>query len=222
MVALYLKILNIDYDEKTKCSKEAKVFDNKRIDLEEIYEDPFFNKGKGLIDADFPDFFKMSKKDFEDKIKLLEKNVKMTEISCFQKKVVAKDEEKEGNNLYISKKSGNDIDSKLRANSLNPSLGTSENSNISNYFISTHKGNLSTNDKSNQISISDSSFSNLNSNRRRNRPILNRETLKTVDESNEISGQNEEATPKKSGIKKTKFLIDEKEKIPEIHNLNIE
>ena len=85
----------IKYDEKTKFSKECKnlfeqifVFENKRIDLDEIYVHPFFNKGIGLEDVDFPNYFdeKMSKRDFEEKIKNLEKNVIMSDVNIYPKK----------------------------------------------------------------------------------------------------------------------------------------
>ena len=86
---------DINYDEKTKFSKQCKdlfdqifVLENKRIDLDDIFVHPFFNEGKGLIDADFPNFFdeKLSKKDFEEKIKNLEKNVIMTDVSTISRK----------------------------------------------------------------------------------------------------------------------------------------
>jgi hypothetical protein len=48
-----IKKSDINYDEKTKFSKQCKdlfeqifVFENKRIDLDDIFVHPFFNKGK--------------------------------------------------------------------------------------------------------------------------------------------------------------------------------
>jgi serine/threonine protein kinase len=104
----------IIYDDKTKFSAEAKdllkkifVLDNQRIDLDKIYQHDFFDEGKGLIDVDFPDFFKIPKKDFEEKIKILEQNVKMTNVSYFPRKnTINKDE----NYPYMSKKSLNESD----------------------------------------------------------------------------------------------------------------
>ena len=64
------------YDDKTKFSFQAKdlfkkifVIENQRIDLEKIEQHDFFNQGQGLTNIEFPDYFKMPKKDFEDKIK---------------------------------------------------------------------------------------------------------------------------------------------------------
>ena len=94
----------IKYDEKTKFSRECKdlfeqifVFENKRIDLDEIIIHPFFNEGIGLEGVDFPNYFdeKISKKDFEEKIRNLEKNVIMTDVSVYPKK---------NDNLYSPKK----------------------------------------------------------------------------------------------------------------------
>ena len=90
-----IKKNDIIYDEKTKFSKQCKdlfeqifTFESKRIDLEEIAMHPFFNGGKGLVDVDFPNYFdeKMNKKVFEEKIKILEKNVIMTDISVIKRK----------------------------------------------------------------------------------------------------------------------------------------
>ena len=107
----------IKYDEKTLFSKECKdlfeqifVFENKRIDLDELFIHPFFNEGIGLIDVDFPNYFdeKMTKKDFEEKIKILEQNVIMTEVSPYPKK---------NDNLYSSKNhNDNDGISNLKKN----------------------------------------------------------------------------------------------------------
>ena len=90
-----IKKNDIIYDEKTKFSKQCKdlfeqifTFESKRIDLEEIAMHPFFNGGKGLVDVDFPNYFdeKMNKKAFEEKIKILEKNVIMTDVSVIKRK----------------------------------------------------------------------------------------------------------------------------------------
>ena len=90
-----IKKNDIIYDEKTKFSKQCKdlfeqifTFESKRIDLEEIAMHPFFNGGKGLVDVDFPNYFdeKMNKKVFEEKIKILEKNVIMTDVSVIKRK----------------------------------------------------------------------------------------------------------------------------------------
>ena len=74
------------FEKKLKISKEAKdllekifTVDTKRIDLEEMYVHPFFNKGKGLMKIDFPEYpendkDEKEKKNFYDAIALLAKN----------------------------------------------------------------------------------------------------------------------------------------------------
>ena len=121
---------DIVYDDKIKFSSEAKdllkkifVLENQRIDLDKIYQHDFFNEGKGLIDVDFPDFFKMTKKDFDDKIKVLEQNVKMTNVSYFPRKNTINKEE---GYPFMSKKSLNESSSENTTNrsGLNESLRT--------------------------------------------------------------------------------------------------
>ena len=112
-----IKKEEIKYDEKTKFSRECKdlfeqifVFENKRIDLDEIFIHPFFNEGIGLEGVDFPNYFdeKLSKKDFEEKIRNLEKNVIMTDVSVYPKK---------NDNLYSPKKSNNnEMNNNIRKN----------------------------------------------------------------------------------------------------------
>ena len=120
----------INYDEKTKFSKQCKdlfanifVFENKRIDLDEILVHPFFNEGKGLVDVDFPNFFdeKMNKKEFEEKIKNLEKKVIMTEVSTYPKKSDKKNNEyssdsKDSDDLFKSKGSKDIISPRKKDN----------------------------------------------------------------------------------------------------------
>ena len=74
------------FEKKLKISKEAKdllekifTVDTKRIDLEEMYIHPFFNKGKGLVKIDFPEYpendkDEKEKKSFFDAIAILAKN----------------------------------------------------------------------------------------------------------------------------------------------------
>ena len=113
-----IKKNEINYDEKTKFSSECKdlfeqifVFENKRIDLDEIFVHPFFNEGKGLIDVDFPNYFdeKMNKKDYEEKIRNLEKNVIMTNVSVYPKKNENSQNKKigEDNNIFNMKENLN-------------------------------------------------------------------------------------------------------------------
>ena len=110
----------IPYDDKVQFSSEAKdlfrkifVLENQRIDLDNIYNHDFFNQGKGLIDVDFPDYFKLPFEEFERKIKALEKNIKMTNVSSFPRKnTLNKDENYPS---FLTKKSlneGNDNNSK--------------------------------------------------------------------------------------------------------------
>ena len=108
-----IKKNDINYDEKTKFSKECKnlfeqifAFENKRIDLDDIYVHPFFNKGKGLINVDFPNYFddKINKKEFEERIKQLEKDVIMTDVSYYPRKSEHNQKNNENENNAISKK----------------------------------------------------------------------------------------------------------------------
>ena len=74
------------FEKKLKISKEAKdllekifTVDTKRIDLEEMYIHPFFNKGKGLTKIEFPEYpendkDEKEKKNFFDAIANLTKN----------------------------------------------------------------------------------------------------------------------------------------------------
>ena len=119
---------DIVYDDKTKFSYEVKdlfkkifVVENQRIDLDKIEQHDFFDKGNGLVGVDFPDYFKMPKKDFEEKIKQLEKNVKMTNVSPFPRKnTLNKDENYP---TYLSKKSMNEsTENKSREYGLNESI----------------------------------------------------------------------------------------------------
>ena len=81
----------IKFDEKTKFSSEALdllrrifVLENKRIDLDEIIIHDFFNEGKGLVDVDFPNYDELNDKvKYNEKIKALEKGVKMTNVSFY-------------------------------------------------------------------------------------------------------------------------------------------
>ena len=120
----------IVYDDKIKFSSEAKdllkkifVLENQRIDLDKIYQHDFFNEGKGLVDIEFPDYFKMAKKDFEEKIRDLEQNIKMTNVSYFPRKNTMNKEE---GYPFLTKKSLNESTSENAANrsGLNESLKT--------------------------------------------------------------------------------------------------
>ena len=120
----------IVYDDKIKFSSEAKdllkkifVLENQRIDLDKIYQHDFFNEGKGLVDIEFPDYFKMAKKDFEEKIRDLEQNIKMTNVSYFPRKNTMNKEE---GYPFLTKKSLNESTSESNANrsGLNESLKT--------------------------------------------------------------------------------------------------
>ena len=147
------------YDEKTKFSSEAKdlfrrifVLENKRIDLDEIYIHDFFNEGKGLIDIEFPDFSKMAKKEFEDKIKALEAGVKMTNVSYFPRKNTLSKEE---NFPYMNKKSSSineinqDPNNKIRDLSINDTI--KNNGLMSRKNVLEFKGKFSLNPESPQI-----------------------------------------------------------------------
>ena len=147
------------YDEKTKFSSEAKdlfrrifVLENKRIDLDEIYIHDFFNEGKGLIDIEFPDFSKMAKKEFEDKIKALEAGVKMTNVSYFPRKNTLSKEE---NFPYMNKKSSSineinqDANNKIRDLSINDTI--KNNGLMSRKNVLEFKGKFSLNPESPQI-----------------------------------------------------------------------
>ena len=168
---------DIAYDEKTRFSKQCKdlfeqifVFENKRIDLDDISAHPFFNEGKGLIGVDFPNYFdeKMNKKDFEEKIKNLEKNVIMTDVSPFPRK-------NDNNNLFSGKKDseyssnskndneiykkGMNINDKKEYNlkdainslALNNKIRALDNSNIKDKYISNNMSNDKNNLKNNNI-----------------------------------------------------------------------
>ena len=125
----------IQYDDKVQFSSEAKdllkkifVLDNQRIDLDKIFQHDFFNEGKGLKDVDFPDYFKLPFEEFEKKIKALEKNIKMTNVSSFPRKnTLNKDENYPA---FLSKKSLNDANDNNSKNSRE--LGESVKANTSN------------------------------------------------------------------------------------------
>ena len=118
----------IVYDDKTKFSSEVKdlfkkifVVENQRIDLDKISQHPFFNEGSGLVNVDFPDFFTVPKKDFDEKIKKLEQGVIMTNICPYPRKNTLNKEESYP--TFVTKKSFNELgENKSREYGLNESI----------------------------------------------------------------------------------------------------
>ena len=118
----------IVYDDKTKFSSEVKdlfkkifVVENQRIDLDKIFQHPFFNEGSGLVNVDFPDFFTVPKKDFDEKIKKLEQGVIMTNICPYPRKNTLNKEESYP--TFVTKKSFNELgENKSREYGLNESI----------------------------------------------------------------------------------------------------
>ena len=225
----------IDYDEKTKFSKECKdlfsqifVFENKRIDLDEIIIHPFFNEGKGLVDVDFPNYFdeKMNKKEFEEKIKNLEKNVIMTEVSTYPKKSDRKNNElssenKDNDDLFKSKRSkelnsqrkkdnlfGKNINFAKTLNEFNNNKDKNNNNsnNINNNENIFQSGNVNNNIKDNDKNINnkDSNLSKENPSLLENRTSDKKLSLMILDELNKKNKKEEKQVeinkPKTSAI----------------------
>ena len=175
-----IKKSDINYDEKTKFSKQCKdlfeqifVFENKRIDLDDIFVHPFFNKGKGLIDVDFPNYFddKMSKKEFEEKIKILEKDVIMTDVSYFPKK-----------NELLNKKN-NEF-----SGDNNDNINNNSNSNKKkDFFQNSIQNMLMKNKRKDNISIKDKSNSNDNKNNVDNQGIIIKEEKNNININNDLT-----------------------------------
>ena len=196
------------YDDKTKFSFQAKdlfkkifVIENQRIDLEKIEQHDFFNQGQGLTNIEFPDYFKMPKKDFEDKIKELEKNVIMTDVSFFPRKNTLNKEENYPS--YMTKKSLNESSdiNKSREYGLNESMKT--NGLASNKrLLDLSKNKFSLN--------SEISENNENNN---NNGILDKKRLRSSINKKKEEESDREGTAKKKGVKKVTLLIsDEKMK----------
>ena len=176
-----IKKNDINYDEKTKFSKQCKdlfeqifVFENKRIDLDDIYSHPFFNEGKGLIDVDFPNYFdeKMSKKDFEEKIKNLEKNVIMTDVSYFPKK-----------NDLLNNKKNNDFSSDNNDNINNNSISNKK----KDFFQNSIQNMLMKNKRKDNSSIKDKNKSNDNLNNIDNKGIIIKEEKNNININNNLN-----------------------------------
>ena len=192
--------IGIIYDEKTKFSDEAKdllkkifVLENQRIDLDKIYTHDFFNEGKGLIDADFPDYFSIPKNEFEERIQNLEKKVIMTNASVIQKN------KKEIKINESSPESNNDCNF-----GLNESIKQSSLSHNKRFYLNRNKLAASTDISNN----SEEGASN------KNKKVRCSLKSKKNEEENEI-----EISVKKKGNKKTTFLIDKKDKA--IHEVNM-
>ena len=92
----------INYDIFTLCSEQCKdllykifTMENVRIDLNEIYNHPFFNKGIGIIGEKLPFFpfhddyskedYAIVRKEYEDQIEILNKKVIMNNIKPFKR-----------------------------------------------------------------------------------------------------------------------------------------
>ena len=124
----------VKFDEKTKFSSEALdllrrifVLENKRIDLDEILIHDFFNEGKGLKDVDFPDYDALNDKiKYNEKIKALEKGVKMTNVSYYFP--------------YMNKKS-NSIDETIQDSNNNRAIQHTGSDSLRNNVISNKKIN---------------------------------------------------------------------------------
>ena len=211
----------IFYDDKTKFSSEAKdlfnrifVMENTRIDLDEIYKHSFFNEGKGLIDVDFPDFFKIPKKDFDERIKALEQNVKMTNVSCFPRKNTLS---RDGNYNYSNNKNANEskqtnnksLNESTQGNSNNKSrelgdsiknIGITSNKKLID--LSKNKFNLNTVDNSEN---NDDTQNNLDKNKRIRASLK----IKKEDEDKIDKDKN---SRKRLGNKKLTFLLSEESK----------
>ena len=147
----------IPYDDKVQFSSEVKdlfkkifVLENQRIDLDKIEQHDFFNEGRGLINIDFPDYSKMKPEEFDKKIKALEKNIKMTNVSSFPRKnTLNKDENYPS---FLTKKSLNDTNDNNSKNSkeLGESVKTSGlASNKKLMIINKNKNELSTSNAEN-------------------------------------------------------------------------
>ena len=93
----------IPYDLFTLCSEQCKdllnqifTMENFRIDLDDIYSHPFFNKGIGIIGEKLPIFpfhedyskeeYVFVRKKYEDEIEVLNKKVIMSNVNPFKKK----------------------------------------------------------------------------------------------------------------------------------------
>ena len=221
-----IKKNDIIYDEKTKFSKECKnlfeqifVFENKRIDLEDIYNHPFFNKGKGLIDVDFPNYFdeKMNKKDFEEKIKNLEKNVIMTDVSYYPRK---------NENLINQKNNENDNnDNDNKNNNNNSSKKKDKGDFFQNLMLNNKKretGSLKEKKKTNNI------INNINNNDEEIRSKEKKETNSFNEEKRYsdkklplmILGELNKKKMEKEKQKKVSIKEAKKPSLPKILNLN--
>ena len=191
--------IGIIYDENAKFSDEAKdllkkifVLESQRIDLDKIYTHEFFNEGKGLIDADFPDFFSMPKKEFDEKIKNLEKNVKMTNVSVFRNK----DDKIKESSQETNNKSNYRLNESIKKSSLSP---------IKKYDVNKIKFSSSTDIPNN------SEEGSYDKNKKFRASLRSK---KNFEENDEIDNY-----VKKKGNKKTTFLIDKKDNF--INEINI-
>ena len=213
----------IIYDDKTKFSSEVKdlfnrifVMENTRIDLEEIYQHSFFNKGEGLIDVDFPDFFKIPKKDFDEKIKALEQKVKMTNVSCFPRKNTLS---RDGNYNYSNNKNGNEskqtnnksLNESTQGNTNNKSRELGLNDSIKNIGVTSNKKliDLSRNKFSLNIADNSENSDDISNNLDKNKRIRVSLKIKKDDEEKIDKDKN---SRKKGGNKKLTFLLSDESK----------
>ena len=127
----------IPYDLFTACSEQCKdilnkiiTIENFRIDLDEIYSHPFFNKGIGIIGEKLPIFpfhedyskeeYGFVRKKYEDEIEILNKKVIMSNIKPFKKRYNTFDD-------YVK----NDSNSKLKSINIKPKKKRFTGNNIS-------------------------------------------------------------------------------------------
>ena len=134
--------------------KNTITIENQRLDLEKIYEHPFFKKGKGLSRETFPDY---NDKDYMSKIHNLSKEL---EIKPMIKQ--------------IKKEKENEKNKKTNYNRKN-TFNTMKNSSSSSYYINSNEDSFSDSNKKDLKNSKNLTFDNNSSNKNENNTDIENE-----------------------------------------------
>lgn len=153
---------DVEFEKKIKFSEEAFdllkntiTTDNKRLDLEKIFEHPFFKKGKGLSVNNFPDY---NDKDYMSKIEKLTKDF---QIRPMERHTITEIKEKKKKRRKRKKKRKHDSSSSESHYSSERS-SFSENSSYESFSSSTDKKRFKSSSKSSHRTHSKNVTFNIN------------------------------------------------------------
>ena len=172
---------NLRYSEEAlDLIKNTITIDSKRLDLDKIYEHPFFKKGKGLSRETFPDYHD---KEYREKISKLSKELEIKPLV----RQIKKEKEKSKKNNYNRKNTFN----------------TNNNSSSSSYYINSNEDSFSESIKKSSKNLKNVTFNDNSSNKNVNNTDienekkslqdleeLNKKKLEEEEEKNKINNEN--------------------------------